>query len=53
MEKGLRSVIYDAVVRCCKLLEQDFALQLESTYGVHADGTVEPLASLVHLDAIG
>lgn len=45
--------IDSAVVRCCKLLEQDCALQLEGTYGVHADGTVEPLASLVHLDAIG
>lgn len=54
MEKSLRTLLYNAVVKCRRLLEEDFALQLEGVYGIHvADGTVAPLASLKHLDAVG
>ncbi|MBM4429804.1 MAG: SAM-dependent methyltransferase [Chloroflexi bacterium] len=53
MDKALRNVIYTTVVKCRDLLERDLALQLEGTYGVHTDGTVEPLEGLAHLDAVG
>jgi hypothetical protein len=53
MDKALRNTIYTTVVKCRHLLERDLARQLEGTYGVHADGTVEPLENLGHLDAVG
>ena len=53
MDKDLRNLMYNAVVQCRRSLEQDLALQLEGTYGIHADGTVEPLETLSHLDAVG
>jgi hypothetical protein len=53
MDKALRNSLYNTVVRCRELLERDLALQLEGTYGVHANGAVEPLAHLKHLDAVG
>lgn len=53
MDKALRNILYNTVVRCRELLERDLALQLEGTYGVHTDGTIEPLEGLKHLDAVG
>ena len=54
MDKALRTLLYNAVVKCRRLLEEDFALQLEGTYGIHvADGTVSPLSGLKHLDIVG
>jgi len=53
MDKALRNALYTTVVKCRHLLERDLALQLEGTYGIHADGTVEPLEHLTHLDAVG
>jgi hypothetical protein len=53
MDKSLRTTIYNTVVQCRRLLEQDLAQQLEGTYGVHADGAFEPLGSLTHPDAVG
>jgi hypothetical protein len=53
MDNALRNALYTTIVRCRELLERDLALQLEGTYGIHADGTVEPLDSLGHLDAVG
>ena len=53
MEQALRNQLYSTVVQCRRLLESDFSLQLEGTYGVHADGTFEPLKDLAHLDAVG
>ncbi|MFZ5915462.1 MAG: Eco57I restriction-modification methylase domain-containing protein [Chloroflexota bacterium] len=53
MDKALRNDLYNTVVQCRQLLEQDLALQLEGAYGVHADGAVEPLEALKHLDAVG
>jgi hypothetical protein len=53
MDKALRNTLYNTVVQCRQLLERDLALQLEGSYGVHADGTVEPLEGLKHLDAVG
>jgi len=53
MKPSLRSHIYNAVVQCRRLLESDFSRQLEGTYGVHTDGTFEPLDGLTHLDAVG
>jgi hypothetical protein len=53
MDKSLRNAIYNTVVQCRHLLERDLAQQLEGTYGVHTDGTFEPLESLTHLDAVG
>ena len=53
MDKALRNTLYNTVVQCRKLLEQDLALRLEGSYGIHADGTMVPLESLSHLDAVG
>ena len=53
MEKRLRSLLYTAVVKSRNLLEKDFALQLEGEYGIHADGQLEPLDRLTHLNAVG
>ena len=53
MDKIPRNTLYNAVVKCRKLLERDLALQLEGTYGIHADGTSESLDDLTHLDALG
>lgn len=54
MDKQLRTFLYNAVVKCRRLLEEDIALQLEGTYGIHiADGSVKPLSGLKHLDAVG
>ena len=53
MDKSLRNTLYTAVVQCRRLLEQDLILQIEGTYGIHADGTVEPPDHLTHLDAVG
>jgi len=53
MDRALRNLLYNTVVQCRELLERDLALQLEGTYGVHADGTFEPLKNLAHLDAVG
>ena len=53
MKQSLRNQLYNTVVACRRLLERDFRQQLEGTYGIHDDGSVEPLESLVHLDAVG
>lgn len=53
MEKEQRNLLYNVVVRCRRLLEEDFATQLEGAYGVHASGMLEPLDDLLHLDAVG
>jgi len=53
MERALRNQLYVTVVRCRQLLEQDLAQQLEGRFGVHADGSLEPLPGLTHLDAPG
>lgn len=53
MHEHLRKLLYTAVVECRRLLEEDFRQQLEGLYGIHANGRLEPLAALVHLDALG
>lgn len=53
MEKALRNTLYTATVNCRRLLETDMARLLEGQYGIHADGTIEPLERLIHLDAVG
>jgi len=53
MDRSQRTLIYNTVVQCRRLLEEDLARQLEGTYGIHADGAFEPLESLAHLDAVG
>lgn len=53
MEKEQRTLLYNTVVKCRRLLEEDLAKQLEGTYGVHASGKMEPLESLTNLDAVG
>ncbi len=53
MKQALRNQLYNTVVACRRLLERDFRQQLEGAYGIHDDGSVEPLESLVHLDAVG
>jgi hypothetical protein len=53
MEKTLRNVLYNTVVQCRRLLEDDLALLLEGVYGIHAGGMREPIESLKHLDAVG
>jgi hypothetical protein len=53
MRESQRSALYAVVTRCRTLLEEDFGRQLEGAYGVHADGSVEPIAHLTHLNAPG
>lgn len=53
MDKALRNTLYNAVVACRHLLETDFRQQLEGRYGILPDGYMEPIAGLVHLDAVG
>ncbi|MCP4549291.1 MAG: SAM-dependent methyltransferase [bacterium] len=53
MDKSQRTLIYNTVVQCRRLLEKDLARQLEGAYGVHAGGAFEPLESLTYLDAVG
>jgi len=53
MDQSLRNTLYTAVVGCRRLLEEDFRQQLEGVYGIHADGRLESLSALVHLDAVG
>jgi hypothetical protein len=53
MKQSLRNQLYNTVVECRRLLERDFSGQIEGTYGVHADGTFEPIEQLKHLDAVG
>lgn len=53
MNDSQRNKLYNVVVKCRELLEHDLAQQLEGVYGIHDDGTIEHLAQLGHLDAIG
>lgn len=53
MEKALRSSLYNTIIQCRQLLEADFRQQLEGHFGIHPDGTVEPIDKLKHLDAVG
>jgi hypothetical protein len=53
MDKTLRNALYNSVVACRRLLEEDLRRQLEGTYGVYPDGSVERLGALSHLDAVG
>jgi len=53
METAQRNALYNIIVRCRSLLEEDFLLQLEGEYGVHADGSMEAAGTLGHLDAVG
>ncbi len=53
MDKNLRNQLYNTVVKCRRLLEEDLTRQLEGSYGIHANGTIESLDSLTHLDAVG
>jgi len=52
MDQSLRLLLYNTVVQCRRLLEENLALQLEGVYGVSMDGAAEPLGRL-HLDAVG
>jgi len=52
MDQSLRLLLYNTVVQCRRLLEENLALQLEGVYGVSLDGAAEPLGRL-HLDAVG
>lgn len=53
MESTIRNTLRLAITSCRRLLEGDYLLQLEGRYGVRADGRMEPLESLAHLDASG
>ena len=53
MDSAKRNTFRLAITTCRRLLEGDLARQLESRYGIHRDSKVEPLDSLVHLDAVG
>ncbi len=53
MDTALRNTLRLAITSCRRLLEEDYLLQLEGHYGIRADGSVEPLESLQHLDAAG
>ena len=43
MDKSLRNTLRLAITNCRKLLEEDYARQLEGQYGVHANGNIEAL----------
>jgi len=51
MDKALRNTLYNAVVKCRSLLEQDFREQLEPR-GIRADATVTPIDQMLELDAV-
>lgn len=51
MESNLRNTLRLTITSCRRLLEEDYRLQLEGQYGIHADGTLELLSGLQHLDA--
>ena len=53
METSLRNTLRLTITACRRMLEEDYLLQLEGRYGIRADGSMEPLASLQHLDATG
>jgi hypothetical protein len=53
METTLRNTLRLAITSCRRLLEEDYLLQLEGRYGIQADGRMESLDGLEHLDATG
>jgi hypothetical protein len=53
MDDSLRNSLRVVIVNCRRLLEEDLGQQLEATYGIHSNGSVEPAEKLVHLDAAG
>lgn len=53
METQLRNTLRLTITSCRRLLEEDYYLQLEGRYGIRANGSMETLESLEHLDAIG
>jgi hypothetical protein len=53
MDTALRNTLRLTITSCRRLLEEDYLLQLEGRYGIRADGSMEALDSLQHLDAAG
>ena len=53
LDKNQRTALLNAVTRLRGLLETDILRRLESTYGVHSDGSLEPLDALPNLDKDG
>lgn len=53
MDRLLRKNLRLAITSIRKLLEEDYTRQLEGYYGIHADGRIEPLDTLPHLDEFG
>jgi hypothetical protein len=49
MEKSRRNVLRAKVIRCRSLLEDALKRTLEGYFGIHTDGTVEPVRALPHL----
>ncbi len=46
MDKSKRNCLRLTITKCRKLLEDDYARQLEGKYGVHTDGTIEDFGKL-------
>lgn len=53
MQDEQRKLLYNTVVKSRQLLEEDLTQQLEGMYGIHTDGSIEPLERMQHLDAFG
>lgn len=49
MDNKLRNELRNVVEECRRLLEADFQRQLEGTYGIQADGRIEPLDEVPQL----
>lgn len=53
IENNLRNTLRLTITSCRRLLEEDYRLQLEGYYGIRADGQMEPISGLQHLNAKG
>jgi len=46
MDTEIRNTLRNAVVACRRVLEADVQAQLEGTFGIHPDGTIEPIGDM-------
>ncbi len=53
LTEAQRAALLRAVIALRRLLQEDLYRRLEAEFGVHADGTVEPLRALPNLDEEG
>lgn len=49
MDKALRNILRNTVVRCRRLLEEEIGEILQGQFGIHASGEIEEAGHLTHL----